>query len=180
MDSLCYLGQLKADGVDNAIYKLHSSPPFIDKENTVNYSRIIVQNILEIYHYPETAPGFLFFFEILLPAGRFVAILVFLLSGCCHIFNIKSYHVVVLTWPCTHLLLILLCLSLSTTSSSAAPSLWPPCPSSASSSWQSLQGAAWSGCLCPPPRWKGGRHWCRASSSLPRPFRSRRRIYNSL
>ena len=97
MASLCYLGQLKADGVDNAIYKLHSSPPFIDKENTVNYSRIIVQNILEIYHYPETAPGFLFFFEILLPAGRFVAILVFLLSGCCHIFNIKSYHVVILT-----------------------------------------------------------------------------------
>ena len=40
--------------------------------------------------------------------------------------------------------------ALSTTSSWVTPSLWTSCPS-ASSSWASWQGAAWSECPSPPP-----------------------------
>ena len=41
-----------------------------------------------------------------MPAGRFVAVLVILLFGRWHVFNVESYHVVVLARPCPHLLLV--------------------------------------------------------------------------
>ena len=69
------------------------SPLFCDEEEGeedrgIGYSR-------KLDNYPKTTPRFLFLFDILLPAGRFVAILVILLFGRRHIFNVESFNVVV-------------------------------------------------------------------------------------